>query len=82
MALGEKIVYRKLGLPVSLFQQWQAYAEANPAWVFDDLIAQLMRQHFLEAEAMLEAVTAQEEVLQYQIDQKKKLNPSQGGPPG
>lgn len=43
-----------------LLSRWKAYQEEAPRWSFHDLLNQLLRQHFDEADAMRESINEQE----------------------
>ena len=44
-----------------LLSRWKAYQEEAPAWSLQGLIAQLLRQHFNEADTMRESIKEQEQ---------------------
>ena len=43
-----------------LLSRWKAYQEEAPSWSLLELISQLLRQHFDEADAMRESIKEQE----------------------
>lgn len=43
-----------------LLSRWKVYQEEAPSWSLQMLIAQLLRQHFDEADTMRESVKEQE----------------------
>lgn len=51
----------KCTIPSSVLERWYAYEAENPAWSFDDLVTQLLRQHFNEADSMKESIKEQEQ---------------------
>jgi len=43
-----------------VLERWYAYEAENPAWSFDDLVTQLLRQHFDEADTMKQSIEEQQ----------------------
>lgn len=43
-----------------LCSRWNAYQEENPVWSLQELMSQLLRQHFDEADTMRESIDKQE----------------------
>ena len=51
---------REIEFTELLNERWEQYHGENPVWTLDDLIGQLLRQHFDEADTMRESIKAQE----------------------
>lgn len=51
---------RKIAFRNTIMARWMAYRGDNPAWSLDDLIDQLLTQHFNEADAVRRSVEEQE----------------------
>ena len=51
---------REIEISDALIERWQHYQAENPVWILDELISQLLRQHFDEADIMLKSIEEQE----------------------
>lgn len=57
---GNQTMTIEFELDDALLSRWKAYQEEAPAWSLQGLIAQLLRQHFDEADTMRESIQKQE----------------------
>jgi len=47
-------------IPETVWNRWLSYRAANRAWSFDELVKQLLIEHFRQADAMEESIRKQE----------------------